>query len=45
MHTLDLNWKKSAILGGSSYKDLGLSLRGSSYKKINKVPEGARNRI
>ena len=40
-------WLKSAILGGgSSYKDLGLSLGGgSSYKEINPVPEAARNRI
>ena len=30
---------------GSSYKDLGLSLGGSSYKEINPVPEAARNRI
>ena len=32
--------------GGSSYKDLGLSVGGgSSYKEINPVPEAARNRI
>ena len=38
-------WLKSAILGGSSYKNLGLSLGGSSYKEINPVPEAPRNRI
>ena len=43
---LKQGWLKSAILGGSSYKDLGLSLGGgSSYKEINPVPEAARNRI
>ena len=38
--------KVSDSRGGSSYKDLGLSLGGgSSYKEINPVPEAARNRI
>ena len=47
MQSIIQGWLKSAILGGgSSYKDLGLSLGGgSSYKEINPVPEAARNRI
>ena len=44
-HGLLQGWLKSAILGGSTYKDLGLGLGGSSYKEINPVPEAARNRI
>ena len=32
-------WLKSAILGGSSYKDLGLSLGGVAIRKIIRVPK------
>ena len=35
---INQGWLKSAILGGSSFKDLVSSLEGCSYKETNPVP-------